>query len=244
MNRRLVFATVLFLAAVALLVVALRLPGGDVTATTPFDAWRGDQPARPGCLLLHGWNVCNYGDATLKDSYLRYKTYLGQPVSGFDGACQTFELGRLCYNAANPDDWQVEFDNLGLADLTSQGYTPLPGADPHPAVRAWLLALSEVGVEPWRVAGRIISEPVCERGRCSQWSDKTRFSFPEQAVVATDVQRETLGIWATHPRQLIAAGASNATSELLPLAGAAVLGVAGLAMLLTRRRGMQRGVAL
>ena len=244
MRHAIILSLILFIAAAVLVIIALGHPSDDASATTPPDPWRGDEAPQAGCLHEHGWNICNFGEATIKDSYLRTKTYLGRPVGSFDSRCQTFELGRLCFNPANSDDWQVEFDNLGLVDLTSNGYTPLPGSDPHPAVRDWLLSLSEVGVDPWRVAGRIISEPVCQRGRCSQWADKTRFAFPETAVHANDVQREPLGSWMTHPRQSAVTTTDESGLALLPLAGAAVLAVAGLALLATRRRSGPRGVTI
>lgn len=244
MGRTLILTLTLFLAAAALVVFALSQPAADADTAMPADPWLGDEAPQPSCLHDHGWNICNFGEATIKDTYLRYKTYLGRPVGSFDSRCQTFELGRLCFNAANPDDWQVEVDNLGLTDLTSQGYVPRPGASPHPAVRDWLLSLTEVGVDAWRVVGRILSGPVCEDDQCIQWADKTRFSFPEEAVSAAEVQRDPLGSWMTHPRQSATSDASQPRRMLLPLVGAGVLAVVGLALTMTRRRAGPRGMTL
>src|SRR5690348_8019247 len=70
----------------------------------------GSEAPEQGAVHENGWNVANYDAATIKDTYLRYQGLLGEPVSGFDGRCQSFRFGRLCYHPDNPDDWQAEFD--------------------------------------------------------------------------------------------------------------------------------------
>jgi hypothetical protein len=57
----------------------------------------GQEEPQADALYVNGWNVGNYGEALVKDTYVRYHDLLGEPLSTFDGQCQSFRLGRLCY---------------------------------------------------------------------------------------------------------------------------------------------------
>jgi hypothetical protein len=197
---------------------------------------------REGCLLENGWNVCNYGDAEIKDAYLRQQELLGEPISGFDSRCQTFRFGRLCYNAANAKEWRVEWANLGLQDYTAKGYVPQPGTEPHAAVRDYLIAAMEVGIDIPRTVGRLISQPVCDRGLCRQWSDKQVWIFPQDAQSWHQVQRAPLGLEHSHPR--VADGSGGAIGNAVPLIAGIGLGLAGIALLVSRRAPTRRGATI
>lgn len=155
-----------------------------------------NESPREGCLYQDGFNICNYGDATIRETYLKYRDLLGSPISSFDSRCQLFRLGKLCYDPGKPPDWKVEWANIGLQDLVANGYSPLPGSEPHPAVRDFLTNQVELGVDTPRVFGRIISPPFCDRatGSCRQWTDKTLFIFPQDAVSGAHVARAPLGV--------------------------------------------------
>lgn len=195
-----------------------------------------EQPAE-GAFLENGWLVQNRGEARIADVYLRYRAWLGEPVSGFDGSCQLFRLGRLCYAPGNPPDWKVELDNLGYLDMQIEGYTPNPGRTPHPALRAWVQSQRESGLDTVRVVGRLISDPICDRntGLCTQWTDKQRFSFDEAARWEDQVRREPLGLWFSHPKARPVA-APPLTSSAIPLGLAVLAALSGL-VLLARRQG-------
>ncbi len=164
-------------------------------------ATTGQEHPEEGALLENGWLIKNHGDASMHDVYLRYQSFLGEPLAGFDGQRQAFRFGRLVYQPSNPQDWKVEFDNLGWLDMQVAGYTPRPGQTPHPALRDWLLTELEAGWDMPRLVGRIISEPKCDKRtrQCVQWTDKQRFHFAEGALTAAEVQRQPLGLWLTHP---------------------------------------------
>lgn len=186
----------LCLAAVAGALGLIQERGAGGAAPPPVPPTAGREVPHEDCLLENGWNICNYGDAALKDLYLRYRPYLGEPVSGFDSRCQRYRLGALCYNPGNPDGWKIEFANLGLSDYLANGFSPQASASPHPAVRDWLLAQMEVGLDTTRVVGPMVSQPHCDQktARCMQWTAKTKFTFPIGAVSADQVQRVPLGL--------------------------------------------------
>jgi hypothetical protein len=162
----------------------------------------GNEEPLDGALPLNGWNVANYEQIRLKDFYQRHEGFLGEPLSGFDGRTQTFRLGRITYGPGKAAEWQLELENLGFLDMQLEGYTPRLGSSPHPAVRDWLLAQQDVGTDLTRVVGRTISEAICERKskQCSQWTDKQRFLFRQDALTGDEVQRAPLGLWLSHPR--------------------------------------------
>lgn len=197
----------------------------------------GQEQPREGCLLENGFNVCDYGTATLKAAYLRHRDLLGEPLSGFDARCQLFRFNRLCFNPANPDGWQVEFANAGLQDLQVNGFTPQPGAELHPAVRDWLISQLEIGVDTTRLIGRVISPPVCDKAtnRCRQWTDKALFLFPAEAVSASQVQRAPLGL-SSVPRT---ASTEPTATKQLPLLVVGLALLVGLVLLLSARRPQQ-----
>jgi hypothetical protein len=228
---------------ISLLIVALAgavwwwhgLPDGPDVALRPEAAPVGQEQPRERCAYENGINVCDYGDATLKDVYLRYAEFLGEPVGGFDSRCQTFRFNKLCFNPANPPGWQIEFSNAGLADLQANGLVPLPGAELHPAVRDWLIGQVESGLDTRRVVGRIISPAICDKARCRQWTDKSLFVFAADATAASQVQRAPLGLWSVprpQPTQTTSPG-------LLLLVGAGTLAAVGAVLLLIGRGSRQ-----
>lgn len=207
----------------------------------------GHETPQDGAYFENGWNVANTGAADLMDRYLRYQSFLGEPVSGFNGQCQSFRFGRLCYQPANPSDWKVELANVGLEDLQVQGYSAQPGRDPHPALRDWLYMQLEAGVDLTRVVGRLLSESICDaRTRlCRQWADKQVFQFPQDSLTADQVQRLPVGLWLSHPqaRPAPVAGSSESASPLSPWPWAlvVVLVLVGLLVLMRRSVGANRG---
>lgn len=151
--------------------------------------------------FLNGYNIRDYPGAPLKEFYERFEPWLGEPISGFDARQQTFRMARLTATPSNPPDWRVELDNLGRLDLMREGFSPQPGSSPHPAVLAWLAAEADKGTDLPRIVGRMISSVVCDaKHRCSQWSEKQRFMFDEDAVAAEQVSRAPLGLWLSQPR--------------------------------------------
>ena len=230
----------LFLASAGLLVLGL-VTTGTATSGPPLATDQGHDVPQAGCLLVNGWDVCNYGDATLKDVYLRDQTYLGDPISGFDSQAQWFRFGRLTYNPANPADLQVQFDNLGLKLLQITGRTPDPGAELAPAVRDWLVAIQEVGIDPLVIAGRTISPPICDQhtGTCEQYLDKIVFRFPQDATTASQVTRLPLGTLLRHPEAATPTAAPThalvARSTFFTLA--ALFGLVAVGWFLVGRRG-------
>jgi hypothetical protein len=231
------FSTVtIVLVAVASAVIATAvLLGRSESASSNVPTTTGTQSPAEGCLFENGWNVCDFGEADVKDVYLRYRGFLGEPISGFDARCQTFRFGRLCYTAGNASDWKVELANLGYQDMLAQGYTPQPGSSPDPALRDWLITQMEAGVDITRLVGRVISEPVCERasqGECRQWTDKGLFVFPRGASAERQIQRAPLGLHFSHPRTREAAPAIDLRRAALVLL--ALLGMAGLLFLTSR----------
>jgi len=228
------FFAVLLIAVAAGLVGWTYVRASDRPSELLIDTAGREEPAE-GALLENGWRIEDRGEANLKEVYLRNQGFLGEPVTGFDGATQTFRLGRLGYQPNNPPDWKIEFANLGWLDMQTSGLTPNPGRTPHPALRDWLQAQLEVGLDLPRVVGRIISEPVCEGGSCRQWTDKQRFQFPREALTADQVQRAPLGLWLSYPASrphTVAAG--QATVPPVPLILAGVCGLLGLALLRAR----------
>lgn len=198
---RYVFGAVLLLVAagMAVLVVIGARPATVVVQTTNTS---GQEKPEDGAFYANGWNVANIGNARIMDAYLRYQSLLAEPISAFDGRCQNFRLGRLCFEPGNPPDWQVQFDNLGLDDLHVEGRTEKVDAAPHPAVRDWVMTQMEAGVDVLRVVGRFLSDPVCDprTGECRQWTDKQLFLFPKDALTADQVHRAPLGLWLSHPQ--------------------------------------------
>jgi hypothetical protein len=207
--------------------------------SAPYADTAGREEPLPGALFENGWNIHNHGDALFRDTFIRYRSFLGEPVSGFDAHCQTFRLGRLCFNAGNRPDWRVEFANLGALDMAVEGYTPNPGRAPHPALRDWLVAQIEVGLDTTRLVGRIISDPVCDRGtrRCVQWAEKQRFEFEASAIAADAVQRQPLGLWLTHPKARPAATPVATGLDLPRVLLACAVALIGLALLARAMRG-------
>ena len=243
MRSRFTVSLVLIAAALALTGFALLTPGSAAQQVPSSPSWEGHDPPQQGCLLLRGWNVCDYGDAAIKDVYLRYQDYLGDPISGFDGRSQSFQFGRLTYNPANPADFRVQLDNLGLQDLQAQGRLPQPGAALHPAVRDWIVSLQEVGVDPLRLVGRAISPAICvaKTQTCMQYFDKQVFTFPATATRAADVQRRPLGELLSHPQLVTATSTQSSWPPRTMLLGVAgLLGLAGFGLFL---RGRQSGLS-
>lgn len=78
MSRITLLASLLLAAAVITGLTLSQPANGEEPAVT--DRWRGTEPPQPGCLHDHGWNLCNHGDTTIKDSCLRHKTYLPGPA--------------------------------------------------------------------------------------------------------------------------------------------------------------------
>ncbi len=185
----------------------------------------------------NGWNVQDRGPSRFLTFYLRYKPLLGEPVSGSDGRCQSFRFGRICVNLGNPPDWQVELTNSGLEDLQLEGYTPKPGASPHPAVRDWLVSQMDVGTDVTRVVGRTLSDPLCDKQShaCRQWSDKQLFLFQEEALTAAEVQRAPLGLWLAHPQARVAPATrpqfTPSRASICALVGGVMLSLVALATL-------------
>jgi hypothetical protein len=178
------------------LVAAENVPGHRIDEVARQVVPSGSETPLDGCLFLNGRNVCDYGDAVIRDTYLREQAFLGDPISSFDSQSQTFVFGRLTYRRGNPDGWRVEWANLGLQHLTAHGYVPQVGAELHPAVHDWIAAQIELGVDTLRVIGRVVSPPVCNRetGMCQQWFDKAVFRFPSNATAGSQVQRLPLGL--------------------------------------------------
>lgn len=220
--------------------------GGAATSNPPAPLLErrssGSEQPREGCLFQNGWNVCDYGLATIRDTYLRYADLTGEPLSSFDSQCQTFRFASLCFKPGNPDGWKVEFANLGLQDLTANGFTPQPGVEIHAALRDWIQAQLELGVDVPRVVGRVLSPPICSResGSCRVWTDKTAFSFPADAVSGSQVQRLALGLTslpAPVPPPVTSPGPSWPLSASIPLLAVLVMAVVLTVTLLTRKTG-------
>lgn len=224
-------------AGLAALLSGVLVSGASEASLPQATNLSGREVPREGCLFVNGWNVCSYGEAALKDHYLRYQDLLGDPVSAFDSRCQTFRFGRLCYSAGNPPEWRVEFANLGLQDLQARGVSPQPGAEPHPAVRDWLISQLEVGLDTTRIVGRTVSQPVCDKtsGRCRQWTDKQLFLFPTDASAGHEVQRAPLGAWSLRPQPIDQPAESRVIAPV-PLAAGVVLILVGLAGLMLSGR--------
>jgi hypothetical protein len=225
--------------SLVLFLVAAALGGWTWITSAPREQFvdtSGREELTEGGLLENGWLIQNWGDARIKDVYLRYRSWLGEPVSGFDATCQAFRLGRLCYAPGNPPDWKVEFDNLGYLDMQVQGYTPNPGRTPHPALRDWIQSQREAGLDTVRLVGRIVSEPVCDKksGVCTQWTDKQRFSFEDASMSGDHVRRDPLGLWLTHPSAR-PVGSLPLSFGALPLALAVLVALAGFALLMRRQ---------
>ncbi len=209
----------------------------------------GSEPPEKDSVYGNGWNVRNVGGARLEYAYLRFRAWLGEPISAFDGQCQSFRFARLCYNPGNKEDWQIELTNGGWEDMLLEGYTPKPGSPPHPAVRHWKLAQLEGGADLTRIVGRTISDPICDvtSKLCKQWTDKQLFLFEQDAVTGDHVQRAPLGLWLVYPQSRVTA---TLPSELVPsqsplptLAVSAVLVLAGVS-LLTLKNTARRSVAI
>ncbi len=214
----------------------------------PLDT-SGHEAPQDDAFYENGWNVANVGESGFKDRYLDMKAWLGEPIRGFDGQCQTFRFGRLCYDPAKPDGWKVELANAALEDIQVEGFTPKPGSTPHPALRAWKLDQLEAGADLTRLVGRTISDPVCDHKlhQCRQWTDKQLFLFPENAVSGEQVQRTPLGLWLTYPATRAAAEVPpeviQQSSTLPAFVASAILALAGVAALASRR-GMGSSVAI
>ena len=239
MRRSRIVPFLVLLASIGLLALGLT-DQGTATGGPQLPSDQGHDVPQAGCLLVNGWDICNYADADLKDVYLRYQTYLGNPISSFDSRSQTFQFGRLTYNPANSDGEKVQFDNLGLDLLQLNGRTAAPGAELAPAVRDWLVSIQEAGIDPLVVAGRTISPPICDahRGQCQQYLDKQVFSFPTNAVDASQVTRLALGTLLNHPQPTTPAPPTHPwlNQTRLVVLGA-LLGFLALGLILRQRRG-------
>lgn len=203
----------------------------------------GQEEPLADAVYENGWNVANHENARIQDTYLSYRRFLGEPITGFDGQCQSFRLGRLCYAPGNPPDWRIELANLGADELEVEGYTAKPGATLHPAVRDYRLSQLELGVDLGRVFGRVISDPICDKRTrtCKQFTDKALFLFDEQAVSGDQVQRAPLGLWRTYPRTRPTGNTESIMPvQPLPLIAAGVGVVVALWLLLASqsRRGL------
>ncbi len=243
-------AVVVFAGASSLLAVALLAPLRAEPATAQPSATvalpSGTESPREGCLLKNGFNICNYGDATMKDTYLRFEPLLGDPLSGFDARCQTFNGGRLCYSPGNPPDWRVQWANLGADAAIARGLTLQPNAEPHPALRDWLIGQMEVGLDTTRVVGRMLTPPLCDRatGWCTQYADKQAFRFPADARSGAEVQRLPLGALSVHPSTEERPSSSASAPSSLLIGVSALLALLGGAVLLSRRGSGQLGATL
>lgn len=214
-------------------------------ATTLVIDTSGNEPFEEGAWFENGYNVPNIGPIRFREFYERHREFLGEPVGPFTGTAQPFRYAALTFTGSNPPDWQVQLNNAGELDLLLAGYLPKPSSSPHPAVRDYLLALLERGIEVPRLIGPIISEPICTAPRvgglksCVQWTMKARFEFAESALTGHEVQRMPIGLWQTHPKFRPGATMESEStrtffSPSLLLAG--MLGLAGLLLLFRRRR--------
>lgn len=201
MIRKSAISAILLLLVLPVVAVAVFRASPEAAAAPLQPPMTGNEQPREGCFFSNGFNVCNYGEANLKDTYLRFKDYLGAPLSSFDSWSQLFVFGKLSYNPGNPAGWKVEIANMGLMDYQARGFTAQPGSEPHPALRDWLISQLEVNVDTGRLVGRIISPPLCDNatGMCRQWTDKQAFVFPKDAISGSQVQRVDLGLSTVHP---------------------------------------------
>lgn len=157
----------------------------------------GNEAPRPGCVFDNSYNVCSYGTADFRQVYQQHRELLGTPISAVDASqCQTFVMAKLCYDPGAPPGWEVQLANLGLDDLTRNGFLPQPGSEQHPAVRDFLAGQQQAGVDIVRVYGRVLSPPICDAisATCRQFMDKTVLVFDKQAVSGVQVQRLPLGL--------------------------------------------------
>src|SRR4051794_11943293 len=109
--------------ALSLFILAAALGAWSFKHSAPSPAaveTQGQEEPEPRALYRNGYNV----QLPIMDAYQRSEDLLAEPVTAYDGKCQTFRLGRLCHFPGNPPDWQVQWDNLGLAELQTEGYTP------------------------------------------------------------------------------------------------------------------------
>jgi hypothetical protein len=159
-----------------------------------------DNPV-PGALMSNGFIVGKADEPKFRAFYERYQAWLGEAITTFDGREQTFRFGRLTYNPSNKAGWEIELANVGMFDLQQAGLQPVPGSLPHPLVRDWLIAQQEAGVDVVRLIGRIISDPICVRRVCSQWTDKQRLTWAQNETAIDRVYRAPLGQWLTHPQE-------------------------------------------
>lgn len=186
----------------ALVLVVALLVGFVATRTgvpslspPPAPALSGKEQPRPGAIFVNGFNI----EDPLRDTYARSRAWLGEPVTAFDGRCQRFRFGELCYEPGNDPAWVVQFANLGRQDMEIEGYRPVANASPSPALKDWLRAHYEVGLDITRTIGPVISEPHCTPTVCVQWTMKTRFEFPPNATSASQVRRAPVGLYLTYP---------------------------------------------
>ena len=244
--RKLIISTLLILLGLAAGASGFMASVPRPVVVEPLDTGGHEAPVE-GSLYDNGWNVMNHGESGLKDTYLRLRHWLGEPISSFDGQCQSFRFGRLCYDPGKPEDWRIELSNSGWEDMLVEGYSPKPGSTPHPAVRDWKLSQLENGADLTRLVGRTISDPICDQKshQCRQWTDKQLFLFEENAISDDRVQRAPLGLWLVYPQ---ARAAATLPSEIVPspppvpsLAIAGMLVVAGVGLMLIR--GGARGSA-
>lgn len=242
---RLLVASVLFLLAAASMATGV-LGALPRPVRTPVVDTSGHETPLEGALYLNGFNIEDFDGASILDTYRRFQDLLGQPISGFDGSSQSFTFGRLTYLPGNAPDWQVQLDNVGLEELQLEGYTPKPGATPHPAVRDWLVSQYELGTDLTRAVGRIISDPICNaRNECKQYADKQEFLFSRSALTADQVQRAPLGVWLAHPQVRYAAETPTLTAPAIrQQAPALVLGAFFALLGLAVTRGRPQGGSL
>jgi hypothetical protein len=185
--------------AAGLWLVYLALSGTRAAVAEPLNT-SGHEAPITGALFSNGWNVADISGVGFRAFYERWRDLFGEPTTGFDGLQQCFTFACLRVNPANPPDWRIEIVNAGQQAMLAEGWTPTPGRTPHRAVRDWVLHQLELGVDVPRLVGRFISEPVCQKKLCRQFSEKQLFVFGEDATSFDEVRREPVGLWLSHPR--------------------------------------------
>ena len=194
----------------------------------------------PDALHINGYVVKNDGKVRLKDFYLQYERYLGQPISTFNGRQMAFVGGRVTYSPDHADGWHLEIESLGIADLQVAGLRPTQNSAPHPVVRQLLVAEYEAGVDLLRVYGPVASEVHCSKAGCSQWLAKQKLTWPTGDVTADRVAREPLGLYFTFPSTRFREVPDEVSSTSLPLPWLIVGGIVVGLLLLSRSGGQSR----
>jgi hypothetical protein len=184
----------------ASLILAVSACAGDSSKDAVVDSSQipaGKEQKMFGCELESGYNVC----PPLLETYQRYKEFLGMPVASYNDhtKSQSFVFGVLSYNPGNPQDYQVQLDNLGSKELTITGRSSQPDSEIHPALRDCLNFQQENGFDTTRIDGRIISPAIADRsGNMKQYAEKQVFIFPSYATSCDQVQRMKLGLLNAH----------------------------------------------